>query len=275
MKDFIKIFLSISALVATFLIGRSYGEKTYLESVEHRGALKAVEDLNFAKADLENAKAKLQNITDRAGTLKTEELLAQILHVFLTDLGLRIQNKEVILKRTQDPVASSELRSKEAPPEEKNEEPGKYPVMSPPPEAPRKEAVWTKTNINKFKSLEWMVENSGDSAAAHRGLKKVQIKNLGTFLAQADQDIDGCEAFLGSYKGPIKDIEKKYIGSLEFELKLEGANSLAGDATRLSGKTAWYNSGRAVSEKFKDNCGKKIKGLSGRIFSLDADKYVQ
>lgn len=272
MKDFIKIFFGISALVAAFLIGRNYGEKTYLESTEHRGAIKTAESLNFTKADFENAKAKLQNITDQAETLKTEELLAQILHVFLTDLGLRIQNKDIILKRAESVGINNEVRLKAASPVEKNEELAKYPDVSPPSAPQKKNEAWSESKINKFKSLEWMVENSGDNAAVLRSLKKVQIKNLGTFLAQAnDQENDECEALLGLYKGPIKDIDKRYIGSLEFELKTEAINN----DTRLYGKTAWYNSGNAVSEKFTDSCGKKIKGLNGRILALAADKYIQ
>ena len=265
MKDFIKIFCGISALVAAFMFGSNYGEKTYREGAEYRSFIKATEELSFAKAEFENVKVKLQNITDQAESKKTDELLAQILHIFLTDLGLRIQNKEAILKQAQQrpPPIVVATPAKEVQQEAKKEEA---------PE-PQKQAG-SKININKFKSFEWMVQNSSGNQGTLRDLKKVQIKNLKSFLERADYlDKDECSQLLGVYKGSVKDINNKYFGSFEFELKVGqiGANE------ELYGKLAWYNEKNksTFSEQIKNNCGKKIKGLSGRIFSITADKYVQ
>lgn len=261
MKDFIKIFLGISALVAAFMFGSNYGEKTYNESSAHRNLVKATEELNIARADLENVKTKLQNITDRADTKKTDELLAQILHVFLTDLGLTIQNRDAILKQaqqTQAPPAPAIATKNETPPV--NEE------------AEQSKAGAAKLNINKLKSYEWMVQNSGGGENTIRDLKKVEIKNLNAYLKQADyQDGSDCEQLLGVYKGSVKNINLKNFGSLEFELKI-GQTKMREE---LYGKTAWYFKENSISEKIDNNCGKKIKGLGGRIFNLAADKYIQ
>lgn len=263
MKDFIKIFLGISALVAAFMFGSNYGEKTYNESSAHKNLVKATEELNIARADLENVKIKLQNITDRAETKKTEELLAQILHVFLTDLGLTIQNRDAILKQAQQAQAAPVATAAPAPKTEAaalNEE-----IEQPKP-------ATAKLNINKLKSYEWMVQNSGGGESTIRDLKKVEIRNLNAYLKQADyQDASDCEQLLGVYKGSVKNINLKNFGSLEFELKV-GQTKLREE---LYGKTAWYFKENSISEKIDNNCGKKVKGLGGRIFNLAADKYIQ
>lgn len=247
------------------MFGSNYGEKTYREGPEYRSFVKANEELNFAKAELENVKAKLQNITDQAESKKTDELLAQILHVFLTDLGLRIQNKDAILKQAQQspaPIADLQTLIKEAQNIEKKEE-------SPPPQ----KQVGFKININKFKSFEWMVQNSNGDQGTIRDLKKVQIKNMKSFLEKADYlDNNECSQLFGVYKGSVKDINNKYFGSVEFELKV----GQIGTKEELYGKLAWYSekNQNTFSEQIKNNCGKKIKGLSGRIFSMTADKHV-
>ena len=263
MNDFIKIFLVLCGLVGSFLFGRNYGEKSHSETEEYRQLVKTNEELNFAKNELENVKAKLQNIADTAANKKTDELLSQILHVFLTDLGLRIQNRELILKQ------AAELKTEKTPVVAAVE---KKPVdLIEKPKAPEKSS-WTRSSVNKFKSFEWMVTNSAGNQGTLRDLKKVQIRNLASFLKEADYlDQSECENFYGSYKGSVKDINNKYFGSLEFELKASQVNA----KEEIFGKIAWYNNDSAFSEKIRNNCGKKIEGLNSRIFTISADKYVQ
>ena len=117
-----------------------------------------------------------------------------------------------------------------------------------------------------------MVQNSTGGKNTLRDLKKVEIKNLNSYLRQAtDLDTSECEDLLGVYKGSVKNIEDKNFGSLEFELK-------AGQTPKeqdLYGKTAWYFNESSISEKIANNCGRKIKGLGGRVFNLSPDKYIQ
>lgn len=263
MKDFFKIFAGICGLVAAFMFGSNYGEKTYSESSAHKNLVKATEELNIARADLENVKIKLQNITDRAETKKTDELLAQILHVFLMDLGLTIQNKEAIIKQAQQ--AQTIVAPPPAATYQKETVPEKQEAAPRPQGGPR-------LNVSKLKSFEWMVQNSGGGSGTLRDLKKVEIKNLNEYLKQADY-LDGsdCEQLLGVYKGSVKNINDKNFGSLEFELKIGQSKN----REQLYGKTAWYFNENSVSEKIDNNCGKKVKGLGGRFFNLGADKYIQ
>lgn len=226
MKDFVKIFLGICALVAAFVFGRSYGEKGFKESEEYRSFVKANEDLSFSKNELENVKAKLQNITDAAENKKTDELLAEILHVFLTDLGLRLQNKDAILKQAQQVATTTEhavfdknkLKA-ESPAatqtntEAKSDEEEKR--LREELAALKAQKKWTSLELGKYKSAEWILQNSSSNNQIKEQLKKVKIKNMNSFL---NTTVGGDEAyigaFLGDYSGNIDYINGKRFGTL-------------------------------------------------------------
>lgn len=276
MNDFIKIFLVLCGVVASFLFGRSFGEKTFKETPDYRSVVQSNEELNFARNDLENIKIKLQNITDTAGNKKTDELLSQIFQIFETDMGLKIQNKDQIVQKATDvaktaeekttalAAAEAKLKSAAAVNEDKKEE-----AQETEKSVVRTAKNWTRTNLNKFKSYEWMVTNSSGNTSTLSDLKKVQIRNIASFLKDAEIADTQCESFYGSYKGSVRDIDNRYFGSMEFELKRNEDNE------NLAGKVAWYNNDQAFSEILRNDCGKKVDGLSGRVFSISADKYVQ
>ena len=263
MADFLKIFLCICAVASAFIFGRGYGERTYRESQEYKDFAKAKEELNYAKNELENAKAKLQNIIDSAANKKTDELLGQIFQVFLADLGLQIQNREMILKQAQ--ATPAEAPAKLAQP--------KIPETKTPEQKPPAASAWNKLNFNKFKSHEWMLENSTGGPGALRELERLKLKNLNQAAGDLSYLKEECESFLGSYKGQIKDTLQGRLGSLSFELR---SGNLTGTAEYF-GTINWFNEANSTSltEKIGNNCGKKITGLSGRIFSLSQDRFVQ
>lgn len=264
MKDFLKIFMVLCGLVAAFLFGRSHGETTYRDGTEYRQVIKNNEELGFASGKLENLKIKIQNVTDTAGDKKTEQLLSELLQIFSSELDLQIPNREQILKRAAE-TAPAEVKTAKAAPERAAVEPA-APIKSKP-------RPWTATSLNKFKSYEWMITNSAGAPGAMRDLKKVQIRNIASFLKEAgDSRLSECEELLGSYKGSVKDINNRYFGSLEFKLK-NSADGTSEDGLR--GKISWYNNDSAFSENIQDSCGKKIEGLNSRIFMISADKYVQ
>lgn len=262
MSDFVKIFLFISAVVSAFLFGRGYGERTYRQSSEYKEFAKAKEELGYANNELENAKAKLQNIVDSADTKKTDELLGQILQVFLADLGLRIQNREAILKSAQNysppqlnvspPIPKAEVVAEAV----KNEQP-----------APK------NTSQSKFKSSEWMLQNAESERQALRSLKKLELKKMSNVSLELNGSTSECTNFLGTYRGSIIDDSNKRFGSLIFNLReksLEGAQG-------YSGTINWYNAenGNPLSQKVENGCGKKITGLEGRIFDLADNRVIQ
>ena len=249
MKDFFKIFIAVCALAAAFVAGRNYGEKTYHEGEEYKAFAKASDDLNYAKSELENAKAKLQNIIDSAESKKTDELLGQILQVFLADLGLRIQNKEAILKRAEAPAAI--VKAKEPKPAEAP--------------APAKKAPELKAKVTKYKSFEWMLANTNGGSDTRRALQKVQIKSMRNVALESE--FDECEDLLGAYRGQLMNINKSNYGSLLFNLQKNGG---------YSGGLSWFNEANTSTLTGKlNNCGQKISGTQGRIFYFNSERFVQ
>ena len=264
MGDFVKIFFGICALAVAFVVGKGHGEKTYLESDEYKKIAAIKEELNFSKGEFENAKAKLKNIIDRGQNQKTDELLGQILQVFLADLGIQIQNKELILKQAQ--MCSAEKASvvqKVAPAQTLPQ------TQNLTAEAKRDKKPIVK--LGQFKSNEWMLANSSGGSDTLRALDKLVIKNLNGYLSQTTPSNDGCEGLLGAYRGNIKgEANNNNMGSLSFDLKQnESANS-------YKGKIAWFNDPNPpLTQMINEACGRKAKDLAGRIFTLSEQRYVQ
>lgn len=190
MKDFAKIFIVLCLTVAAFMYGRNYGEATYRETDEYKELIKAKENLSFANAELENVKVKFQNIINSSENKKQDELLAQILQVFLADLGLRAAPiKSAVAKPTELSSEKNLLKEQK------------------------------KFNIKKLKSYEWILANSTDTNEIQKNLKNVEIKNLNTFLADARQPaITEFEPIFGTYRGRIRGVDNKEYGSMLIEI---------------------------------------------------------
>ncbi len=209
MRDFLKIFIVLCLLVGAFMYGRNYGELTYRESEEYKSLVKAKEDLTFVKADLENAKVKLQNIIDGAENKKQEELLAQILQVFLVDLGLRVSDHQAnSLNKTATVPPTAPEQAKPA-----LQKSTKDQVVV---ESPKEEK---KFDIKKLKSYEWILTNSATKEDLAKNLKNVEIRNLNLFLQGARAPaISEFEPIFGSYRGRIDDVNQKEYGSMLIEI---------------------------------------------------------
>jgi hypothetical protein len=232
-KDFIKIFLGISALVTAFILGRSYGEKSFKASEEYRNFVKSNEDLNFTRNELENVKTKFQNIVDGAENKKTDELLGQILTVFLNDLGLTMQNKEAVLKQAQEiKIATTETEEQKRIREELK--------------ALKENTKWTNLDLGKYKSTEWILQNATSDRQVKEQLTKVRIKNMNSFLAGT---INGDEAqingFIGEYRGKFEYIDGTRAGSL----KMKFSKTIKEDA-RLTVEIGMYGAeGKTASSE--------------------------
>lgn len=254
-------------MVGAFFIGRGYGEKTYLESEDYKKMVNVREELDFAKNEFENAKVKLQNIIDNGEKAKTDELLAQILQVFLADLGLRIQNKEAILKQAQFKPSS--------PPSVQTTDVAQTPVLTYSTlttqsanaqiEKIKKQEQEKEKNLRKIKSEEWLLLNSGYSSTR---LERVTIKNLKELLKESNLVKADCQDFAGEFRGDLKDVSGNMMGSLLFKLTFE--------VNYFSGKISWLNDPNPpLYSNFNNSCGLKVEGLAARFFNLTENVYLQ
>lgn len=261
MGDFLKIFFIVCGMAVAFFVGKGYGEQTFFASDDFKNIAKTRDELDYTRSELENAKAKLQNIINGAERQKTDELLAQILQVFLADLGLQIQNREAILTQAKQTAAVQ--------PAVQNSEPA--PNMAELKKAQeaieklKEEEKRERKELALFADKEHPLLSFG---ASQRNIDNVTIKNLKKFLSKANPEMSDCEKFLGKFRGTLKNINNKEQGSIFFELGF-GANV-------FKGSVAWLDTPKPpISNTIYGSCGQKIDKLSARFFTLSDSRYIQ
>lgn len=249
MRDFLKIFIVLCGFVAAFLFGRDYGEQTLKQSDEYFTFLKEKDAQTFLKNDIENAKAKFQNIIDSSENKKSEDILAQILQVFLADLGLRIQNQNSFIK------SAPTIETKAAATEEKVK------VL---PE--RREKKETYFDYKRLKSYEWILRNSVGAEDLQANLKNVEIKDIDTFLKGAvETKPQQQESIFGSYRGRIRDVTQNEYGTLSIDINA----AVESDLSQVKGSIKIFKNGKEASSKVFNttHLGYHIQG--GSAFIID------
>lgn len=262
MKDFLKIFFILCGLVAAFLYGRSYGEETFKQSDEYRNFTKAKDEQSFAKSDIENAKAKLQNIIDSSDNKKSDEILGQILQVFLADLGLKIQNQKLLkdgtlaINPTPEPKANQEfVQPAKSSSEEREPKPKK------------------EFDFKKLKSYEWILLNAQSPDDVAGNLKNVEIKNIDSYMSSAINTRPEDDALLfGSYRGRIMDVTGKEYGTVAFEMA--PANEV-GKKDEFKGSLKLFRNGKQTNtDNFSGtNIGYRFEGSSGIVINFGSNYY--
>lgn len=257
-------------IVAAFFVGKGYGEQTFFASEDFKNIAKTKEELNYTRSELENAKVKLQNIINSADRQKTEELLAQILQVFLADLGIRIQNREAILEQAKGSTLA--LAPAVEGSNAKNSLPAASPVLAAhdPTEGQTQETAAPKNpknerRLGQIKSNEWMLLNSEFDSKL---LKRVTLRNVSSYLASASPEINDCESFIGNFKGSLIGEDGSRQGSISFDLRNEEDS--------FFGKISWMNSPHPpVSMNIRGNCGLTSEPLAARFFNLSENMSLQ
>lgn len=231
MKDFLKIFFILCGFVSVFLYGRNYGEQTFRQSEEYQSFLKEKNEHSFLKSDIENAKAKFQNILDTAENKKSEEMLSQIIQIFTGDLGLRAQPLKNIV-----PQASL------------------LPDL-------KIEKVY---NYKRLQSYEWILANSQNANDLKKNLKNVEIRNIDSYLKNAVQTkpIEQKDLF-GSYRGRIMDVTQEEYGTLALEITPFEEN----ENMQLKGSIKIFKNGKQMGSKdfSTPQLGLHIEGSKGFI----------
>ncbi|MBY0453130.1 MAG: hypothetical protein K2P92_08850, partial [Bdellovibrionaceae bacterium] len=231
------------------------------------------DELDYTRSDLENIKTKLQNVVDRGSNQKTDELLAQILQIFLADLGLQIQNKELLLQKAKQasivatppaPASGGEVKLEPAI-ETKNETPE---------EKPKKNQDWKKVTDLRYQQLEESLLDSKSDKDILRILKNLKITRLEKFLNLSEEaQASFFESFNGTYVGAIFDINSKHYGSLSYKsnvIKTEASERVAGEINFSS--VDHGKSSRTFDEK---SFGRVVYGFRSVIIHHSDNKYFQ
>lgn len=260
MKDFFKIFAVLCICVGSFMYGRNYGESNYKESLEYKNLIKTQEDLNFTKSELENLKAKFQNIADSSENKKQEELLGQILQVLLVDMGLKISNPESFTKINKEQKPEPPIKVVE------KTNPAQHQTV---PKAEKEK----KYDYKKLKSYEWILKNSQIKEDLKKNLKNVEIKDLNLFLTNARQaTVNDLQDYFGSYRGRIIDINSNDYGSLLITMSPYSAS----DGMMIKGEIKIFkNEKESMSKNFNTNkIGYVVDGTGGFIID-NGDRFFQ
>ncbi len=265
MKDFLTIFFGLCLAVGGFMAGRNYGEKTFRETAEFRELVKSSEDLKFTRSELETAKTKFQNILDSSDTKKQEELLAQILQVFLADLGLKAANQTAFLKTPDSEPTVTKHGSLSAGINKK--------ISAEITEEKEQVKVEKQFDLKKLKSYEWILTNSTSAEEVQKNLKNVEIKNLSSFLRLAKEEpLEVFEPVFGTYRGRMFDVLKNEYGSMLMDIKTmkkNGKDYVKGDIK------IFMNGVEKSGQGFEsDHLGYKVDGSDAFLINFNnGNKY--
>lgn len=241
MKEFLKIFIVLCAVVTAFFLGRNFGEESRNESTE----IKTLKSENFqnrnAQVELENLKEKFQKLLDSADLKKANEVMAQIMTIFLADLSLRLTDQQQkdfndSRKMVCAPVpASTTAEAKEK--QNKNEVLSEATVMK------AVEAQNPRINMAKFKSSENDLLTAEDTFRIKDLLKEVEVKKIDTLLDGALMETHAqSKRFVGTYRGSIIDVTNNVYGTLVME-----AQSDPEEENMYNGSIQIFKGGKRIS----------------------------
>lgn len=264
MKDFIKIFLILVVIVIAFVTGRNYGEKTVVETTDYKTMSSAEQRISQTESELKNIKEKFQNLLDQNDLSKKEDMYSKMMTFLLVDLGLRL----------------TEEKQKEYDSAIKNVEVVKE--LKPAPEVKRevaqiitKEKKWSKHSASKFKSYEWMLQNTTTDLEARKILKDLEIKDLDSLLKDAtNTDQQKGEKLFGTYRGKIFGVDNKEYGSLVISLK-EKLLEIDSEKKGLEGDVKIFRKGQSIgsSEFVKNDFGLTPVGTESVIIEAGGRYY--
>ena len=222
MKDFIKIFIGLIALVSAFTVGKDYGVKSITETPEYKQQLIAQAQLSQKDEQLQKIKNEFQKLLDGTDLKQAHEVLGKMVVVLLADLALKIskdQEDQLAVGKNyciagyiaQSPVSKAVAEAADRP------------DLAPPQVVSTKNVKpsWTHLRAPQFKSYEWMAMNAGTEKNSLRQLARTEIKNMNNFigqaqLVQADKYLD----YQGEYKGTILDINSQTYATLTTKISV-------------------------------------------------------
>lgn len=264
MKDFIKIFFILIIIVSAFITGRNYGEKTVVETTDYKTMSSAEQRISQTESELNNIKEKFQNLIDQNNLSKKEDMYSKMMTFLLVDLGLRLTEEKQ--KEYDSAIKNAVVETKREVAEEKQE--------TQKPTAP-KEKKWSKHSASKFKSYEWMLQNTQTDLEARKILKDLEIKDLDSLLKDAtNTDEQKGEKLFGTYRGKIFGVDHKEYGSLVISLK-EKLSEVESDKKGLEGDVKIYRKGQSIgsSEFTQNNLGLTPLGTEGIIIEAGGRYY--
>ncbi|MES2802434.1 MAG: hypothetical protein V4654_08075 [Bdellovibrionota bacterium] len=269
MKDFIKIFVVLIAVVVAFVSGRNYGETSILESKEFKENKSQQAENSRSEEELKTMKDKFQSLLDSADLKKADEVYGKMMTVFLVDLGLRIseqQQKDLDVGKSQLLVCASQ--SGQAPAIKTPQAlaqisiPKNLTEEAETPKAPK----FSQTAPGRFKSTEWTLVNSSSNSEILRNLEKVKLSDIDAFLKDAPEtSFTDLQKYYGTYRGRVSAVDGSNYGSLVMSI-----GPMAEKANHVEGEVKFYRGGKneSTSSFNSTTWGYTPAGYQGNMVSM-------
>ena len=268
MKDFLKIFFVLIAIVVAFVTGRNYGETSVVESKEFKDNKSQQAENTRSEEELRLMKEKFQSLLDSSDLKKADEVYGKMMTLFLVDLGLRIseqQQKDLDVGKSQLLVCAAQ--SSQAPAMKTPEAPAQITI---PKEAPEDEAPkapkFSQVAAGRFKSTEWTLVNSSSNSEILKNLEKVKLTNIDAFLKDAPETpFLSLQKYYGTFRGRVSAIDGSNYGSLVMAI-----GPMADKANHVEGEVKFYRGGKneSTSTFSSTSWGYTPTGYQGNMVSM-------
>lgn len=268
MKDFLKIFFVLIAIVVAFVTGRNYGETSVVESKEYKDSKSQQAENTRSEEELALMKEKFQSLLDSSDLKKADEVYGKMMTLFLVDLGLRIseqQQKDLDVGKSQLLVCSAQ--SGQAPSIKTPEAPVQISISA----KTEEEVVPRAPNFSqvapgRFKSTEWTLVNSSSNSEILRNLEKVKLTNIDAFLKDAPETLfTNLQKYYGTFRGKVSAIDGSNYGSLVMAI-----GPMADKANHVEGEVKFYRGGKneSTSSFSSTSWGHTPTGYQGNMVSM-------
>lgn len=273
MKDFLKIFVVLCAVVGAFFFGRNYGEETKAESSEFKNLKSDNFNNKNAQEELVNLKEKFQKLLDSSDLKKSDEILGKIMTIFLADLSLQLtegQQKDLeigklaCVTKLPDPAVAVKTEIKpEIKPNPKHED--EEPLVE-----TKKSGI---KNEGKFKAAEFEILEAQTSEDMARALKNLELKKIDSLLDGApNSTFQQSKKFFGTYRGTILDSTGKVYGTMILDIK----NTPAAKSP-ITGSFKLFKDGQeSVGSDFStDSLGYSPEKYGATVVQMGSRGYIQ
>jgi hypothetical protein len=272
-KDFLKIFLVLCAVVGAFFFGRNYGEETKVESSEFKTLKSDNFNNNNAQEELANLKEKFQKLLDSSDLKKADDILGKIMTIFLADLSLQLtenQQKDIeigkqacVMKLPEPQVTVKTDHKPEIKSDPKHEE--EEPVVE-----TKKSGI---RNEGKFKAAEFEILEAQSAEDMARALKNLELKKIDSLLEGApNSSFQQSKKFFGTYRGTILDSTGKIYGTMILDVK----NTPAAKSP-ITGSFKLFKDGKeSVGSDFStDSLGYSPEKFGATVIQMGSRGYIQ
>ncbi len=273
MKDFLKIFVVLCAVVGAFFFGRNYGEETKVESSE----FKTLKSDNFnnknAQEELVNLKEKFQKLLDSSDLKKSDEVLGKIMTIFLADLSLQLtqdQQKDIeigkracVMKMPEPMVAVKTEIKPEIKADPKHVDEAKPIVTTPK----------LEKNAARFKAGEFEIEEARDTDSLREALKKLELRKIDSLLdGSPESNFQQSKKLFGTYRGSIVDVTGKLYATLVFDI-----HNTPEEKSPIKGSIKIYKNGDLTNNSSfsSSGLGYSPEGSSAMVVTAGPNNYLQ